>query len=106
MGYNTSYNLTLRNEGDRFYAIVEALKEKEVVGYALDDFLETYDSVKWYDHEQDMKEVSKQFPDIIFELHGEGEDTGDIWDKYFKNGKIQVCRAEIVIPPFDESKLE
>lgn len=61
---------------------------------------------KWYQHEEDMVRFSKEYPDTVFELTGEGEDAGDLWRKYFKNGKVQVCDAIITYPPFDESKLE
>lgn len=46
------------------------------------------DSLKWYDHEKEMKQLSKEFPDVLFKLHGEGEDKYDIWDKYFMGGKM------------------
>lgn len=50
---------------------------------------------KWYDHEDDMLALSKKFPDYIFELYGEGEEQGDMWIKYFKNGKYQFAPASI-----------
>jgi hypothetical protein len=107
MGYCTKYNLTLHNETHgQFEAIVDRLRDKDVIGYALDEYLNTNDEVKWYDAEDDLREISKEFPEVLFELHGEGEDVGDIWNEYFKNGKVQYCKAEIVIPPFDESKLK
>ena len=43
-------------------------------------------------------EISKKHPDVLFKLRGEGENSGDIWDKYYKNGKMQKCDARIVIP--------
>lgn len=46
------------------------------------------DGLKWYDHEKEMKQLSKEFPDVLFKLHGEGEDKYDIWDKYFMGGKM------------------
>lgn len=53
-----------------------------------------------------MIKLSKEFPDLLFYLHGEGEDAKDLWYKYYKNGKYQECYAEIVYPEYDESKLE
>jgi hypothetical protein len=59
----------------------------------------SFDRHKWYDHEDDMKEIAKQFPSILFELHGEGEENGDLWVKYFKGDKFQHCPAKITYDP-------
>ncbi len=58
------------------------------------------DSIKWYEHEKDMLFASTVFPDWIFELSGEGEESGDIWVKWFWNGKMQGGKAEVVLPQF------
>lgn len=60
----------------------------------------------WYGHQNDMLKLSKIYPDVLFKLEGVGEEFEDIWVKYFKNGKMQVCKAEIVFPPYDESKMQ
>ena len=61
------------------------------------------DSCKWYDHDKQMREISKKYPETIFILEGEGEESGDIWKKYYLNGKCQVAKAEVIIPEFDET---
>jgi len=61
--------------------------------------------MKWYDHETDMIKYSLSKPDVLFVLDGDGEDSGDIWRKYFKNGKMQPALAKIVFDNFDETKL-
>lgn len=107
MGYLTNYSLTLHNATeDQEAKVLNLLNAKEIIGYALTDDFNAYDSVKWYDHKKDMIEISIAVPDVLFELHGEGEETGDIWDHYFKNGKAQLCKAKIVIPPFDENQMK
>jgi len=63
------------------------------------------DSCKWYDHETDMKRLSEQFPNVVFTLNGRGEESGDVWVKYFKNGKMQSSKAEIKLDTFDPKKL-
>lgn len=64
------------------------------------------DEIKWYEHEKDMKEYSKTHPEVLFNLYGEGEEYPDIWHKYFKNGKMQVCPLIEHFDSFDEEKLK
>ena len=45
------------------------------------------------------------YPETIFVLEGEGEESGDIWKKYYLDGKCQTSKAEVIISEFDESKL-
>ena len=101
MGYYTNYTLSTTSRNEDREEIEETLNE--ISGYNIK--FGWNDSCKWYDHEKHMKELSKIYADITFLLDGEGEESGDIWRKYFKNGKMQVCKAEIVFPAFDESKL-
>ena len=101
MGYYTTYTLRTTQGYDNQEEIEETLLE--ISGYSVE--FGCKDSCKWYKHEQDMKELSKIYPETTFLLEGEGEESGDIWQKYFKNGKMQMCKAEIVFPAFDESKL-
>lgn len=63
-------------------------------------------SAKWCDHEKDMKEISKSFPDVLFQLEGHGEDLDDLWVKYFKNGMMQVCKAQIIFEDYDPRKMK
>lgn len=114
MGYATAFDITLLTpdgksdiEDPEIYdKAVELLRGMDVVGYALDDSLGCNDAVNWFSHEEDMLEVSKLMPDVLFCLHGEGDDNRDIWNQYFLNGKTQLCVAEIKIPPFDPEKLK
>jgi len=111
MGYNTTYDLkwdvsNSKTTWDEISSEIALRQEAETeFFYAVDESGRTTDECKWYGHEEEVAKFSKIYPDVLFELSGEGEESGDIWRKYFKNGKIQICRAEIVFPPFDESKL-
>lgn len=94
MGYYTRYELEIHADGKKYIDISDAQEKiKNIVDY--DPF---QDSCKWYDHEHDMKALSKEYPDTIFTLVGEGEEAGDLWKKYFKNGKVQVCKAVVTYP--------
>ena len=57
-------------------------------------------------NDEEMLELSKHFPDTVFCLHGEGEESGDLWYCYYKNGKSQYCPAQIVYEEYDEAKLQ
>lgn len=104
MGYNTSYKLKVL-EGDR--SLIALLRQEcEDAEYALDDYGQTEDDTKWYDHHDDMLKFSKVFPEALFELYGEGEEQGDVWKKYYQNGKSLVIRAKVTFEDFDKSKME
>ena len=129
MGYYTNYSMEvidIDNKGYDAYKIAKYMLEKNdesekfyTFQYGLRDFIDNIDlhinydlcldcddEARWDDNEEEMLELSQEFPDVLFKLHGEGEESGDIWDKYFMNGKMQYCPAEIICPPFDRDKLE
>lgn len=105
MGYYTRYDLKVLPEADSH--LIETFRgQNEYAQYSLLANGGTNDSAKWYDHEEELKEFSAKYPETLFILSGEGEESGDIWRKYFKAGKVQVERAEISIGEFDERKLK
>jgi hypothetical protein len=107
MGYCTRYSLEVK-EGDlRIQEILDQVEnEFEGLNYAIDSDGDSLDSVKWYEHEAEMHFLSLKFPNIVFQLHGEGEESGDVWYKYFKNGSLQHCPAVITFAEYDEKKLK
>ena len=101
MGYYTYYNLDAYENGAR----VTEEREKEICTVAAEviDYLTfdhfnavSYDAMKWYDHDEDLLELSKRFPTVTFELSGEGEDRDDNWIAYYKNGEMEVVHGRIV----------
>ena len=121
MGYYTYYSLTGHsNDRDVAERVRDALFGRGLIGYVFEDdpiFFAEYktdeeifyfspcDAAKWYDCEEDMLLLSRQFPDVRFTVSGEGEENRDIWEEHFLNGKCQYCPAEIVIPEYDPAKL-
>lgn len=119
MGYYTDYELSASyyktdNNGTRTEVVsipelVLGCLEKEIdkmnifEGGSISDTL--WASAKWYDWEEDMLLLSKRFPDVLFYLHGDGENSTDLWDAYFLGGKVQHCPAEIKYDDFDPLKL-
>jgi hypothetical protein len=106
MGYYTTFSLEVENAPNDVDIIAVLRDWEEDAMYALDESGNTSESLKWYDHVVDMRAFSGQWPDVLFILNGEGEESGDIWRKYFKNGKVQMAKAKITFDEFDKSKLE
>lgn len=63
-------------------------------------------SSTWYDHESYIKSLSLKYPMVVFTLSGVGEDSGDIWRKYFCAGKMQKAKTYLTYDEFDPKKLE
>lgn len=115
MGYYTSYNLTVKKrEGLLFEEVgreieVEIAKKLcEISDWFCSDFNETieksdypleelisFDTIKWYDHYDEMVALSKEFPSLYFELEGFGEERDDMWREYFHNGDGMHSDAKI-----------
>ncbi len=108
MGYYTKYKLEEPDVGRELgWEIVEQMERYDTDYGKLSKFIGGFgESIKWYDHESEMKAFSKRFPDVVFTLHGEGEESGDLWVKYFKDGKMHRVDAVISYAPFDEGQLK
>jgi len=110
MGYYTSYNMDVNNVKSQaeHEAILDKLHELNVIGYALDvgywsersksSSFYSYDEAKWYDHDADMLEISKQFPEMTFKLTGVGEDDDDRWYTLYRNGEFETIQAVVTWP--------
>lgn len=59
----------------------------------------------WHEHDQDMLRLSREFPEILFVLRGEGEDREDLWKCYYLYRKVQEAPASIEYPVFDPDAL-
>jgi len=94
MGYYTMYELSVDKRGDEIDAFTADWTGSAFNNYALEyqgegsNHWYPYDRVKWYEHDEDMIELSNQFPDVLFTLDGEGESgPDDIWRKWYKGGR-------------------
>ena len=106
MGYYTKYKIKAVDENGSFIKKKkffndlklyngEASWEKDSNNaFSLFDGEET----KWYEHDDDLLLASEQHPTTTFILSGEGEDNGDVWAKFYKNGVFLVWRPEIIEP--------
>ena len=108
MGYLTRFTLDCYdNRANSFDISFETELGKELTAalheinpsYFDDDFdLKTlpYDSWKWYDHDEDLIELSKRFPDYTFILEGEGEENDDLWRAIYYDGQMEILNVKII----------
>lgn len=99
MGYYTRHELEIISGDDYITDYKKEISELADCGNCFDD------SIKWYQHEDDMRKYSKNHPNTLFKLIGEGEESCDLWHEYYLNGKMQRVKAQIIFDNFDESKL-
>jgi hypothetical protein len=106
MGYRTYYSLTITGDSfngaelDTSKLIDELRANNESAAYALESNGCQSAHAKWYEHENDLKEFSKKYPNNTFILSGEGEEFPDLWKKRFINGKMARVDAVISYPDF------
>lgn len=116
MGYYTGYSLkVLKKDGSPLsgaQAIIAKLREpkpRETYCEPAEAFNSdgsfSGETLKWYSHETDLKVFSVRFPNVLFLLEGNGEDSTDMWAKYFLDGKMQTEKASITFGKFDPKKL-
>ena len=122
MGYYTHFSLIIRTaitraEAQEITSMINRIctqsEEKSDWVFELDDYIDYSDDekvawaitpfdmdiMKWYDWEDDMKDVAHQYPDIEFRLEGRGEDIDDWWVALFKGDKYQIREC---VPPVDK----
>lgn len=106
MGYPTAHTISVYGTDDQaMRKIIDKMKELGIIGYAVNEDLECESPVNWFSEEEDMLELSREFPDVRFEVHGEGDNQGDIWEDHFLNGMTYRSHAEITIPEFNPELL-
>ena len=105
MGYDTYYMLKVVNEKDVPLSRRQdaSIRLVEICGEVWDTYKEDIrkrgydyrgpfdwlsgDCHRWYEHERDMLALSREFPEILFCLYGEEEDSDDRWRQFFLNGQ-------------------
>jgi len=116
MGYITEYTLGIE-QNDNNVAVDEInefiQKERKVnkdFMYVFYEDLEYNDAIygegKWYNFDEDMMKLSKAFPDVVFRLEGDGEESDDVWVTYYKDGKYQNAQRTVIIEEYNPNKLK
>jgi hypothetical protein len=100
MGYYTQYELEHDGDHKELENFIKDTSNREHFDfddpYAIKQLIVDWEyHGKWYGYKGDMITLSKQFPDVLFEISGAGETSGDLWIHYFKGGKDQREDAKI-----------
>lgn len=117
MGYYTNFEVKWReSDKDIREASIKSFLEITKVDELGSDFWDDTDYyheddavylgfyAKWYDKDEQMARLSRMYPDILFEIEGCGEETGDLWKERWKNGAYEYQRA--IIPEFTGEMIE
>lgn len=97
MGYYTNFTISLiEGDEEQYEQMLKELAEKTDYSEIEDEFF----NAKWYDCEEDCIEISKKYPDILFQVDGDGEETPDFWSCRFKAGVPEHVECGIEKPEF------
>ena len=119
MGYYTTYELEIEGQGEKWVQGVDeagnsvrvnighdhAAIEHEIVQASGYSSLFEGEAIKWYGHDEEMRAISRKYPDLLFTLTGVGEESGDMWRCYYQAGKCQRELACIEYGKFNPSYL-
>lgn len=107
MGYYTNFDLHVKKPANELDDARLTADLGELFDSVYDDggLIRANTHAKWYDFEADMREFSENYPDLLFVVDGQGEDSTDLWLCYIQNGKSQHIGAEIVYAEYDPTKM-
>lgn len=116
MGYDTVYWLTWEEEFPSIEQVTQAFAEQNVdnvtTEFGSEQAIKYWQGVlggdheaRWYEHQVEMAQVSKNWPEVAFQLEGDGEAGDDHWQEYFRNGKVHAVEGKPVFPEFDPEEL-
>ena len=107
MSYYTNFNFKFYDKGSGIELSRKDSKEiindiESTFKYRAEEDSEMFTiGANWHSFDEDMKKFSTKYPNILFEIFGEGEETDDIWKQYILNGKLEECMGKIVYPCFE-----
>lgn len=101
MGYMTNFKIYKYDGSDVTDDELQTLHN--IAGYEFEPFT-TYarlDGAKWYDCDNNMIELSKLYPEIMWVVEGDGEESDDYWQTHYYRGKSHSVTGYIAYPPPD-----
>jgi len=109
MWYYTNHKLsieTINTKEKTDQEIFEELLEEKDLWYAFSKLDSMWDDVKWYDIEEKILAFSKKYPNKLFKLYWEGEESDDIWEQHFLNWRTKKVEAQMILPKIKLDELE
>lgn len=106
MGYYTTFEVAVI-EGHLDGDIVDILRKETSYTFQHATGNVVYaNHIKWYTQWDDMMSISRRYPDVVFRVRGDGEESGDAWQTFYKNGKYSNWKlTPQTYPEYDESML-
>lgn len=100
MGYYTWYNLEIEPTPDPEHPVWDEMVDDDTL--VKDIVTDGYDG-KWYENEAELTMLSIKYPSLLFIVDGSGEDSGDVWREYFKDGKhFMACQPDWEPPEYKD----
>lgn len=102
MGYYTSYKIVSIEPGDKVVALERAFSLHAVGRSGAANWFGVgagSGKITWYEHEQHIADAMVESGVTKLVLHGEGEETGDVWDKTFILEPARSSGSFCLTPP-------
>lgn len=115
MSYRTQWRMNIKNvDGSNkkvpLKKIEKLIEENEDISWVLGEGIGHWgeDDRSWETKKKDMKELTTQFPQLLFIIEYSPDEDGDmgLTREYWVDGKVQIEQAKIVIDDFDINKLK
>lgn len=110
MWYYTQHSLIIRDK-DNQEPDYQSEEYKELLSKHEKQLVDTTeacfdDTTKWYDREEQMLEYSKKYPELLFVIYWDWEESDDDWIEYYLDWKVQHEDAEVTYWEFNINKLK
>jgi hypothetical protein len=104
MGYYSYYTFWIEDVPGDYKPLTE---DKEIMSFieknnGYGELLYAIDNeCKFYEYHDTMKNLSTIFPDKLFRVYREGEESADLEESFYKNNKMVSYIAKVIFPQFN-----
>ena len=105
MWYYTNRALRLHNCSEPLSVIADLRDTNYYAKYWFDENGETQEADKWYACKEHMLAFSLKYPTVRFQIDCDWEETGDVYQLHFLNGKMCTCKQVCTMESFNPDNL-